>query len=395
MKASNSKPEEGSMITLSIHGLGSSGEGVGSLDGYTIFVRGALPKETVRARLTECHKTYAHAKLLEIIKTSEDRVSPPCPLFQRCGGCQLMHLPYEKQLLYKQQKVIDALKRIGKIDGSIVEPCLPSPQPLHYRNKIQLPVQLQNNTIVSGFYAHSSHDFIQVDACLIHCTLGEEVYKIIQKILKESNIIPYDPKEGKGEIKHLIIKSASHSNKVLVVLVTNQKKTPELAALAKKIIQSSSLVHGVIHNIQSKKANVILGDFYEVIEGEECIQETLLGLTFNISAASFFQVNPLQADNLYLKAIEYAEPKVNETILDAYCGVGTLSLLFAKHAKKVIGVESVEKAIENAKENAKNKNKQFTKPAIRKTTLNKTANKSELDKQFKQRKLFRLRAIKF
>ncbi len=344
--------EEKSIVSLSIHDLGSSGEGVGSLNHYKIFVRGALPNEEVRVQLTECHKTYAHAKLLEITKPSKDRIDPSCPYFHRCGGCQLMHLPYEKQLLYKQQKVMSAIQRIGKIDSSPVKECLPSPLPLHYRNKVQLPVKLQNNTCVSGFYAHSSHDFIQIDACLIHCNIGESVYHLIQKILKNADILPYDPLTEKGEIKHLIIKSAIHANKVLIVLVTNQKKSKELISLAKKIIESSPLIHGVIHNIQSKKANTILGDAYEVLEGSESIQETLLGLTFHISAASFFQVNPLQAENLYLKAIEYAEPKSTDVILDAYCGVGTLSLLFAKHAKKVIGVEVVAQAIENAKKNA-------------------------------------------
>ncbi len=339
-------------IQIEIQGLGSFGEGIGSYNGYKIFVMGALPQEEVLVHLTECHKTYAHAKLLKILKTSSDRVKPPCPYFHLCGGCQIQHLPYEKQLLYKQQKVIDALQRIGKIDVSSVLPCISSPLPLHYRNKVQLPVRLEKNAIASGFYAHSSHDFIQIDHCLIHCEIGESIYKNIQKIFKESKIEPYDPQTGKGDLKHLIIKSAIHAKKVLIVLVTKTKKSKLLQELAKKIIQSSPLIHGVIHNIQSKESNTILGHSYEVLEGEESIQEILLDLTFHISAASFFQVNPLQAENLYRKAIEYADPNPTDIILDAYCGVGTLSLLFAKHAKKVIGIEIVPQAIENAKKNA-------------------------------------------
>lgn len=346
----NHPPKIGEEITLSIHGLGHSGEGVGYFNGFTIFVDGSLPGETVKARLKSCRKNFGIALLLSIITPSPDRVKPPCPLFGKCGGCQLMHLSYPKQLEAKRQKVVDALHRIGKIDACVINECLPSPLPLSYRNKIQLPVREGPSL---GLYAKNSHDLISVDHCLIHCELGEEVFQQIKKLLRNSNIEPYDPKTGKGELRHVLIKSGIHTKEVLVVLVTNQKKSPELCSLARAIIDHAPSVKGVVHNLNQENDNIILGSSFETLEGMSHILEKICNLTFSISAASFFQVNPLQAEKLYLKALELADVQPNETVLDAYCGVGTLSLIFSRSAKKTIGVECVPAAIINAKENAK------------------------------------------
>lgn len=323
-------------ITLSIHGLGSSGEGVGYLDGYTVFVDGALPGETIKARLTDCRKKFGFAKIISILTPSAYRVTPPCPLFGKCGGCQLQHLSYEKQLEAKTRKVIDALTRIGKLDPSIVQNCIASPLSLSYRNKIQLPVR--GTTL--GLYAKNSHDLISVDHCLIHCDLGEEVFQKIKALIKE-NPVP---------LRHVLIKSAISTNEVLVILVTSQRTPP--MDLALQIKQAIPTVKGVIHNIHTGLENVILGNIYHTLVGESQILEQLCGLTFSISAASFFQVNPQQAEKLYLKALELADIQPNDTVLDAYCGVGTLSLIFARLAQKVIGVECVPEAIIDAKENA-------------------------------------------
>ncbi len=379
----------GDEITLSIHGLGSSGEGAGYYDGYTVFVDGALPGETVRVRLSDCRKKFGFAQLVSILNRSPHRVKPPCPLFGKCGGCQIMHLSYDKQLEAKKQKVIDALKRIGKIDPAIIQNCISSPLRLGYRNKIQLPVC--GTTL--GLYAKNSHDLISVDHCLIHCDLGEETFQKIKDLLKK-NPVP---------LRHVLIKSAISTKQALVILVTKQiapplyrnnlknrefgkdpqnfcSKRANIAygqgvsenknyevnpmppktdssgcfgiELAKQIMREIPNVQGVIHNIHTGKENVILGDIYHTLVGKSQIFESLCGLTFSISAASFFQVNPMQAENLYLEALELAKIEPTDTVLDAYCGVGTLSLIFAKLAKKVIGVECVREAIVDARENA-------------------------------------------
>jgi 23S rRNA (uracil1939-C5)-methyltransferase len=346
-------PQINETVSLRIDNLGSSGEGIGHYHGYTIFVDGALPGETVEARLYDCQKRYGRAKLLSITTLSPDRVVPPCPLFGRCGGCQLMHLSYEKQLLVKQQKVIDAMQRIGKIEGIQVEPCLPSPSALGYRNKIQLPVRQSEDGLLLGLYARASHDLIEVEQCLIHCDLGEEVFQEVRTILKSSGMEAHSPETGAGELRHVIIKSASKTGEALLVLVTNQPPSPLLQHIADEVRQRCPAVKGVVHNLNAERDNVILGKKYTVLAGEGSIQEVLCGLTFKVSPASFFQVNPSQAECLYAKAVQFADLQGNETVLDAYCGVGTLSLIFAKIAKKVIGVECVPEAIADAQENAK------------------------------------------
>lgn len=340
------------ILTVTIESLGSHGEGVGRIDGFTVFVDGALPGEKVEVRMTERHRRYGKAKLLSIVDASPNRVSPPCRLFGTCGGCQLMHLSYEGQLTIKRQRVIDALERIGKLKGIDVPPCIPSEHSLAYRNKIQLPVRQGKNAPAIGLYARASHDLVEVESCPIHCAIGDAVYQVVDGLVKESGIEAFDPETERGELRHLLIKSAVHTKQVLVILVTRSDSTLSTAPLAAKILKKCPEVKGVVQNVNSKTDNVILGTKYKVLAGAGHIQEALGELFFKVSPASFFQVNPEQALKLYSKAIEFAALSGTESVLDAYCGVGTLSLFFAKHAKKVIGVECVAEAIADAKENA-------------------------------------------
>ncbi|HEY4255367.1 MAG TPA: 23S rRNA (uracil(1939)-C(5))-methyltransferase RlmD [Chlamydiales bacterium] len=345
------KPQINQIISLEIHGLGSGGEGVGYFHGYVVFVDGALPGETVEAKMTQCQKRHGWAELISITKRSPDRVEPPCKLFGTCGGCQLMHLSYHKQLEIKRQKVVDALRRIGKLENVPVEPCVASPSSLGYRNKIQLPVRPGNKEMAIGLYARASHELIEVDHCYIHCPLGEQVYQAVRSVLKRSDLVPYDPIQNGGELRHVLIKSAVHTGEVLVILVTDKPVSFALRQVARDIMAANSAIKGVVHNLHQGKENVILGQEYTTLEGTGSIQEKLLGLKFKVSPASFFQVNAPQAEQLYTKALEFAALTGQETVLDAYCGVGTLSLLFAQKAKKVIGVECVPEAIQDAKEN--------------------------------------------
>jgi 23S rRNA (uracil1939-C5)-methyltransferase len=245
-----------------------------------------------------------------------------------------MHLGYANQLEVKRQKVVDALQRIGKIDCFVAD-CSPSPKTLSYRNKIQLPVKQG----AFGLYARASHDLVEVDACRVHCELGEEVYRAVRKVLKGF------------DLRHLIIKSAINTNEALVILVTDGSSP--VSHLGEKVLQAHPSIKGVVHNIHRGKENVILGDTFETLAGTDFIEERLGRLRFRITAASFFQVNPGQAEKLYMKAIECAELSGEETVLDAYCGVGTLSLFFAGRVKRVLGIESIPQAVENAWENAK------------------------------------------
>ena len=346
------KPKNKNRLTIKIRNMGAHGEGIGDYEGYTIFVEDALPGETVEVELYECKKRYARAHLINILEPSEHRVQPICPLFGRCGGCQIMHLTYNKQLEVKRQRVLDALQRLGKITDVCVEPCMPSPSSLHYRNKIQCPVRNSPQGISIGLYARSSHDLVDVDKCYIHCSLGEDIYEKVREIIKQSGIQAYDPTSGTGELRHVLIKSAVKAQEVLVLLVIHQGPSTTLKDIAKKIMDVSPQVKGVVYNLNKKLDNVILGTEYGTLEGADFIMEKLCGLQFKVSPASFFQVNPAQAESLYLKALEMAQIAGHERVLDAYCGVGTLSLIFARHAKSVIGIECVHEAIEDAKTNA-------------------------------------------
>jgi 23S rRNA (uracil1939-C5)-methyltransferase len=325
---------------------------VGRLGGYTLFVDGALPGERVHVRCIEAQKNYGRAQLLSILEASPDRVKPPCPLFGTCGGCQLMHLSYPKQLEIKRQRVIDALQRIGKIKDVEVPLCLPSPSPLSYRNKIQLPVKSAPEGVAFGLYVQGSHQLVEVPSCLIHCAMGDEIYREVSALVKKGGVTAYCPETGEGELRHLLIKSAIHTGEALVIFVTASGNKEKWVPLAKQILERSSQVKGVVQAINKQKGNRILGQSFEVLAGAGYIHETLGELIFKVSPASFFQVNSEQAMFLYAQALKFADLEETETVLDAYCGVGTLSLFFAKQAKRVIGVESVPEAIQDAKENA-------------------------------------------
>ena len=329
------KPTQGERAELQIEGLGVHGEGVGRLRGFTLFVDGALPGERVEVCVEQVKSSFGRARLQRILTSSPHRVSPPCAVFGRCGGCQLMHLDYREQLERKRGRVVDALRRIGKLDVE-VQPCLPSPQQLHYRHKIQLPVGREG---ALGLYARGTHDLVEIEQCHIHSPLGERVLQGIRPLLKRV--------EG---LKHVLIKTAVHTQQVLVVLVTRGREPP--LTLAEEILRQSPEIKGVVQNIHPLESNVILGTEWQTLAGQGWFEEMVCGLRFKVSPASFFQVNPAQAELLYTEVVRLAELRGTERVLDAYCGVGTLSLVLAPHAREVVGIECIEEAIVDARENA-------------------------------------------
>lgn len=347
------RPRYNQKINMTVKRIGINGEGVGYWHKYTMFIDGALPGEVVQARVTEVKKNYGRGRLALLENPSPHRVEPVCSYFGSCGGCQLMHLAYSEQLNMKRQRVVDALERIGKILDVNVLPCLPSPSALSYRNKIQIPLLPDSKGgIKMGLYARHSHDLVEVDRCHIHCELGEKIWKEISSILMQSGLSAYDWNTLEGLLRHLIIKTAINTEQALVVLVTNGKGPDALISVAEEILKKCPAVKGVVQNINTNPDNVVLSEDFRILAGIGRIEEILCGMKFAISPASFFQVNPAQAEQLYAKTMEFAELTGAETVLDAYCGVGTLALIFAKKAKKVIGVECVPQAIVDAQENA-------------------------------------------
>jgi 23S rRNA (uracil1939-C5)-methyltransferase len=336
-------PEKNQIISLDIHGLGSSGEGVGSFEGMRVFVDGALPGERVKAKLDLVKKTYAKGRAVEIIAASNQRVEPPCPYYDRCGGCQIMHLAYPGQLAIKRQRVRDALERIGGFKDAAVNECLPSPREFGYRNKIQLPAQRSNGRLTVGLFERRTHNLVEIDHCMIHCGLGEEIYSHVLTKLKK---LP-------ESLRYILIRSSSGKQEGLVIFVTQNKDCGALQGVAEELMNECPSIKGVVQNINPKDNNVILGDSYKTLKGKSYIHDTICGLTFKVSPASFYQVNPYQAEYVYNKVVEFADCRTADRIVDAYCGVGTLSLILAKQAKEVVGIECVPQAIEDAVENGK------------------------------------------
>lgn len=341
----------GTCIEIEIEDLGSSGEGIGAYQGFKFFVDGVLPGELIEIEVTVVKKNYGMGKLKKIIKPSPARVKPICPVFDRCGGCQIMHLDYSKQLEVKRKKVVEALRRIGKMELKEVPNIVASPLPLYYRNKIQLPASGAKHSLKLGLYEKKSHQVVPVERCFIHTSLGEKVYEKVKKILESSSIEPYDEVKKEGELRHVLLRTAVNTNEVLVVLVTSRAPSPLLKKIGEDISQIQG-VKGVIHHKNSRVDNVVLDREFTILYGQSFIQEKLGELLFKISAASFFQVNTFQAENVYKRAIELSNVTESSVVLDAYCGIGTLSLLLSKKAKEVIGVECVAQAIDDAKENA-------------------------------------------
>ncbi|MEG1255092.1 23S rRNA (uracil(1939)-C(5))-methyltransferase RlmD [Clostridium sp.] len=336
---------------IKIDSYGHEGEGVGKINNFTVFVKEAIKGETVKIKLIKVNKNYGVGKLLEVVIPSSHRTEAVCQIYKRCGGCNLQHISYNEQLNFKTQRVKDVMERVGKIQDLKVHNTLGMEFPYNYRNKVQLPVGLQDENIVVGFYAPRSHEIINMEHCYIQSKIGDKVVDILKKWMKEYKIKPYDEKNHSGLIKHIMIREGFKTKEVMVVIVTNGDKLPAQKPLVKELKENILNLKSVIQNINREKTNVILGNKLITLWGEDTISDYIGEFKFNISPLSFFQINPIQTEVLYKKALEYAELSGNEIVFDAYCGTGTISLFLSKKAKMVFGIEIVPQAIDNANEN--------------------------------------------
>ena len=342
-------PEKNKIYEVEIVGLGDSGEGVGRIDNFTIFVEDALPTEKVAVEVIEVKKNYAIGKLKKILRESSARVQPVCKFFSQCGGCQLQHLNYTAQLEIKKQKVIDAVERIGKIFDAEIFDTLGAENFLHYRNKMQFPV---GENLMCGCFAKKSHKIINLENCLIQREGNNKILRAVKKVAKKFNLQPYNEKTGSGVLRH-IMGRVGFNGELMVVLVTATKKIPHEKNFIAELLKEIPEIASIQQNIQPAKNNVILGKETKILFGSSTITEKIFDLKFNISARSFFQVNTAQAEILYQTALDFADLSGNEIVIDAYCGTGTLSLFLAKKAKKVFGIEIEKSAIDDAKINAR------------------------------------------
>lgn len=345
-------------VEVDIIGLTHEGEGVGRVDGYTLFIGGALPGERVRAKVLKVKKQYGYAKLIELVIASPDRIAPPCEIYKQCGGCQLQHWSYEAQLDWKRQHVVDNLERIGKLEvggaeGIAVHPTLGMRDPWGYRNKAQVPMGMsEEGGLIGGFYARNSHRIIDMDACLIQHDQNDDIVRRVKAIGRDLGVMAYNEETGEGLLRHVVVRVGFRTGELMVVLVTNGPKIPRVDAWIEAIRAQVPGVESICQNINTKRTNVIFGDVTKTLWGRDVIYDYIGDVKFAISARSFYQVNPVQTEVLYGKTLDYAGLTGSETVIDAYCGIGTISLFLAQHAKRVYGVEIVPEAIEDARENA-------------------------------------------
>ncbi|MFL0268803.1 23S rRNA (uracil(1939)-C(5))-methyltransferase RlmD [Candidatus Clostridium radicumherbarum] len=350
--AENIAVEKNKEYIIEIKSLGFEGEGVGKINDFTVFVQGALKGETVKVKIVKVAKSYAHGKLIEIIKPSEFRIEPKCGIYKKCGGCQLQHMTYEAQLAFKTQRVKEVMERIGKLYNVVVHDALGMKEPFRYRNKVQLPVGYADGKAQIGFYAPRSHDIIDMDSCLIQDEAADKVVKLTREWITKYNVRTYDENSDSGLIRHIMVRKGFKTGEIMVVLITKEEKLPNSKDFIDILVKNIEGIKSIVQNINPKKTNVILGDKNITLWGQDKITDYIGQFKFNISPLSFFQVNPVQTEILYKKALEYANLTGNETVFDAYCGTGTISLFLSQKAKKVYGVEIVPQAIEDAKKNA-------------------------------------------
>lgn len=345
------------IFELNIEKTAADGRGIGYIDGKICFVAGTLEGETVKAKIYSVHNTYLTATATEIVTPSPYRQYGYCKMSEMCGGCPLSHIKYSHQLKIKRDHVRDSLYKIGGIKNAdkLVTDTIGMECCDNYRNKMVFPVATKNGKAIGGFYAPKSHDVIELDSCRVGDASATNILSCVIDFMNEFKILPYDEKTHKGTIRRVFVRTGYNSRELMVVLSSANEKIRNLAVLTDRLKNLDCGFYNlksIVLNINKNKNNLVLGDKNITLWGSDTISDSIAGLDFSISPHSFFQVNPVQTEVLYKKAIELAELDKEKTVLDIYCGIGTISLCAARHAKKVIGVEIVDAAIKDAKENA-------------------------------------------
>ena len=342
---------QGQDYEVSITDLGIHGEGIGKVDGFTVFVPGALPGERAEVRIIRVKKSYATGKLVTFKEQTPHRVKPECPVYDQCGGCQISHISYEEQLAIKHHSVVSVIERIAGEDGSLVEPVIPAAHPFGYRNKMAIPAGFVKGVPSLGYYRQGTHDIVPTAFCNIQKKENNELLRFAAEFIRKHSISCYNEKTGKGSLRH-VMGRVGDDGKLMVVLITATRDLPCEEAWVREMTEALPFVVSIYHNVQDRKGNVILGKTIRKLYGSDTLKASIGPLQFEVSPYSFFQVHKEQAEVLYSKALEFAQLTGKETVIDAYCGTGTISLYLAQKAKHVLGIEIVPAAIEDAKKNA-------------------------------------------
>ena len=349
--------EKNDIVRVTIEDMGKTGEGIGKYDGFTLFIKDAVIGDLVEAKVMKMKKTYGYARLIKVVENSPFRMEAKCPVYRACGGCQIQALEYKSQLKLKDDFINNALLRIGGFDSEFVsgikEPIIGMEEPYRYRNKAQYPIgRDKEGKTIAGFYAGRTHDIIPNTDCVIGAKENKRILETILDFINKNGIPTYDEKTGKGLVRHVLIRKGFKTGELMVCLVINGDKLPKEDLLVADLTEIPGMT-SISLNINKENTNVILGDEIRTVWGRDYIEDYIDDVKFRISPKSFFQVNPMQTEKLYGKALEYADLGPDDTVWDLYCGIGTISLFMAKKAGRVYGVEIVPEAIEDARENAR------------------------------------------
>lgn len=350
-----SKLQMGQSFPVTIKRLGINGEGVGYFKRQVVFIPGALPGEEVVAEVTAIKRGYAEAKIKRIRKQSPQRVAPPCPVYEQCGGCQLQHISYEGQLEQKRDIVVQAFERYTKqiADKLDIRSTIGMEDPWHYRNKSQLQVGIDNRRVIAGLYGLNSHELVDISDCMIQHKATNEVTQKVKQILEKLDISIYNEKKHNGIVRTIVTRIAVRTGEIQLVLVTARENFPRKDQFVKQVQTALPQVKSIMQNINGERTSIIFGDETFRLGGKEVIQEALGDLKFELSARAFFQLNPMQTVKLYDEVKQAAKLTGKEKVVDAYCGVGTIGLWLANEAAEVRGMDIIEEAIEDAKKNAR------------------------------------------
>lgn len=355
-RSNSARLQKNQTVVIEITDIGVNGEGIGKSDGYTLFVKDAVIGDRAEVKITKAGKTYGYARLMKILRPSQDRVNAVCPFARQCGGCQIQEMSYGKQLEFKARKVRGNLERIGcfsaEVLDHVMEPAVGMEQPFGYRNKAQFPFGTdRDGNAVTGFYAGRTHSIIANTDCALGVPENKKILEIILDYMKENNVPAYEEKSGTGMIRHALIRIGFATKEIMVCLVINGQKLPHEDRLIGKL-RAVEGMKAISVSPNTERTNVIMGSTFRVLWGQEYITDYIGNIKYRISPLSFYQVNPVQTEKLYSLALEYAGLHGGEIVWDLYCGIGTISLFLAQKAGHVYGVEIVPQAIEDAKKNA-------------------------------------------
>ena len=354
--------QKNEIVKVKIEDIGVGGEGIGKVDGYTLFIKDAIIGDVVEAKVMKAKKNYGYARLMNVLTPSKDRVEEPvCPMARKCGGCQIQEMKYPAQLAFKEAKVRGNLERIGEVPTELLDQIMhpavgmdgEGMQPFRYRNKAQFPIGTdKDGRVIAGFYAGRTHSIIENTDCALGVKVNEEILNCILDFMEEFKIPAYDEVKHKGLVRHVLLRYGFKTDEIMVCLVINGKTIPHCHDLVGRLRQIPGMT-SITLSTNTAKTNVIMGDTIRLLWGQEFITDYIGEIKYQISPLSFYQVNPVQTEKLYGLALDYAGLTGNEAVWDLYCGIGTISLFLAKKAKQVYGVEIVPQAIDDAKNNAK------------------------------------------